>query len=69
MYLTVIFLCVCARALSHVTCPLFRLLYNHIPDSGGSNHLRNVGKLLPDYTAEISPGFIWVSIVTTGALL
>jgi hypothetical protein len=25
---------------------------SHRPDDGGSKHLRNVGKLLPDYTAQ-----------------
>jgi hypothetical protein len=27
-------------------------LVTHRPDDGGSKHLRNVGKLLPDYMAE-----------------
>jgi hypothetical protein len=26
--------------------------YRHGPAEGGSHHLRNVGKLLPDYTAQ-----------------
>jgi hypothetical protein len=27
-------------------------IHHHSPDDGGSKHLRNVGKFLPDYTAQ-----------------
>jgi hypothetical protein len=42
------------RVLRWPSSGLLRRVKTHCPDDGGNNHLWNVGKLVPDYTAQQS---------------
>jgi hypothetical protein len=41
-----------AKVVSEVLAVSIIMMSTDCPDDGGSKHLRNVGKLLPDYTAQ-----------------